>query len=562
MTLNKGVNVVEGQGYSPIPGVATNVSAILGNFKKGPVNKATLVGDLAQFQSIFGTEAPAGTTSYQSVVSFFKNAGSAPLYVVRIASDSADSASLTVQDRNGTPANTLKIEGKTPGAWANGLQVELKDDNWLSTIPAADVNSGVETAALKSVTNLEIGSFIEFDNGTAQEIVQLTGVNADSKTVSWSGGLTNAYPAASSTVKSQEFEIVVYENGFQVESWPNLSMVDTVSNFCETVVNHTTKGSKYIKATDLKASDTDEKDMPAVTAKTSLSGGADGLDDVEGADYEGVQADKTGIYALDEVTDLFRFCVPNPKLTDVDVAAAYASLVQACIDYAENRKTITFYADIPAAKTPTEAITFGDAFESRHASLWYPWITVDEVDIPPSSFVLGASVRKDASLGVFWNVGNQGLNGVDGLEYSVTKTEDNTLNEANINTIMYYPGKGIVAWGGRTKSAVVAWRFINDSELWNYIARMIDEGAADIVYRPINAETMGTVKRKLDGLGSSLLRKGAINSYEAVCNDEINPVDQTSQGILHATFTYGKPGAAEKFVVTLTSTTNVGTEVA
>ena len=563
MDYTKGVNVVEGQGYNPIAGVPTNISAMLINSERGPLNKATLVTSLQQLELIFGINVPAGTTGMHSARSFFKNAGYAPLYVIRIAASSALCANKTIQDKNGTPANTLKIEAKTEGAWGNYLQIEIKDDNFLTTVPASDILASAQSATLKSITNLEIGSQVKFDNGTNQEIRKLTGVNASTKTVNWSTGLSNAYPAATSTVKSLEFELIVYENGFQVEDFPNISMVNTVSNFCETVINHSVTGSRYIKVTDLKSTDTDEKDLPAEIAITSLASGADGLDDVTGSDYTGSQALKTGIYAMDEIDGLFRFCVPNPKLTDVDPAAAYSALVQDCIDYAELRKTVSFYADVPAAKSVSDAITWKANLESKNASLWYPWLTINyggkDIDIPPSAAVMGAAVRKDASQGVHWNIGNKTLDGVVALEYNLSKVEDNLLNEANINTIM--AKNGIRTYGGRTLSAEVRWRFVNDFELWCNIAERIMKGTQDILFRPIDAQTMILVERKLKGLCSVLKSQGAISWYSVTCNSDINPSDEVDQGILHAIVEYGRPGCVEKFVVTVNSLSGTGTEV-
>jgi hypothetical protein len=106
---NVGVNLVEGQSISPIEGVSTAVTGLQGNFLKGPLNVATLVTSFAQFTGIFGDKPPSTSTSWYSVKAFFAAVGTGSLYVVRVASATAAKGTKTIQDRQGAPANTIKI---------------------------------------------------------------------------------------------------------------------------------------------------------------------------------------------------------------------------------------------------------------------------------------------------------------------------------------------------------------------------------------------------------------------------------------------------------------------
>ncbi|MHA2070112.1 MAG: hypothetical protein ACXABY_37575 [Candidatus Thorarchaeota archaeon] len=75
MAYNVGVNLIEGAGVSPIEGISTSVAAIIGTFERGPLNEATLVSSMAQFEAIFGIVPAPGSTSYYSVKAFFKKVG-------------------------------------------------------------------------------------------------------------------------------------------------------------------------------------------------------------------------------------------------------------------------------------------------------------------------------------------------------------------------------------------------------------------------------------------------------------------------------------------------------
>lgn len=551
--LHKGVNLIEGPSVSSISGVTTQVSALIGNFLKGPVNEAVLCGNAAQFEAIFGAANAAGTTGHDSALAAFYQAGNMPLYVLRIASDTAAKSAKTIQDRNGTPADTLKIEAKSEGAWGDSIQIEIKDDTYVSTLLAANMDAGVESAVLKSIAGLQIGSLVKFYNGATSDIVKLMGVNVGTKTVSWSGGTTYAYTTVNGVITSLEFEIIVYYQGVQVEDWPNLTMFDDPDHFCETVINHETTGSKYIEVTDLKSADTDEKDLPALTAKSSLTSGADGLADVVEADYVGTQASpKTGKYVLDGIPDLFRICCPNPLLTDAEAETAYKELVLDLIAYCEARQ-ISYMADIPYGKTPTTAVAFKSGVESRFASFWYSWVKFNGTYIPPSSLVIGASARKDAARGVHKNIGNEVLLGISALEYDLAQAEDEVLNNALIDTIHKFTDRGIRTFGGRTLSNETAWRFIHVSELWNYYAKTLKMSLGWVIFEPDNADTWKRVYRGLDAFFAGEQRLGAITAYAVACDENTTSQDDIALGILRATVEYVPVGTVEKFALTLTS---------
>jgi len=556
MNLNKGVNITEGQSASTIEGIATNKSAIIGNFLKGPVNVATLVTSMAEFERTFGTKPATGTTGYYSVAAFFAKNGSAPVWIVRIASATAAKSTLTIVDRQGIPASTLKVEAISEGAEGDYTSVQIADDNILSTIPSANIAIAATSASLQSIGGLEVGSWVELDNGTLQEQRQITGIDVANKQITWVTGLTNAYTTANGSVISQEFKILVYYKNNLVETWEGLSMVDDVTFHVEKAIND---NSNYIVVTDLKASDAGFTDMPAVTAKTALASGADGLSDVTGSDYEGSASLGTGIYALDGVENLFYFCCPNPKLTDGDPAAAYKQLVQKMLDYADvpgSRVTMTVYADIPFGKTEAEAITWAAAFEGRRLVLWYPWGSINLSTgieyIPASSGAMGAAVRKNNDRGVHKNIGNEALGYFTELEKQVSSANSELLNDAGVNTIELKNGS-IRTWGGRTQSAETAWRFAHFSEYWNYLAATLTAGTQGIIFEPNDAGLRKRVTRILTNLLNNEKVIGAITDFAVVCDASTNLQDQVALGVLKATIAYVPVGTAEKFQIVLTS---------
>lgn len=561
--LKVGLNLKEGSSINPISGVSTVHSGIMGTFERGPLNIATLVTSFAQFVRIFGSKPAANSTSWYAVKAFFQNAGSSQLWIVRVASAAANKATTTLQDRQGVPANTLRVDALSEGAWGNNLSVAIEDNSILTTTLAADADAGATSAVLTSIGGLEVGSDIELDNGVNQEQVRIIQIDQAAKTVHWTGGLTNSY-TATDTVKSLEFALKVYDRNTLVETWQGLSMNDDVTLFCEKKING---ASAYIAVTDLKGTDTDFEDLPAVTATPDdLAAGADGLSDIDADDYKGVEASKTGKFAFDAVPELFRFCCPGPLLTDADQDAAHAGLVQDLLSYADTRVTLQYYAEPRAAKTVTEVGTFAAGFEGRRLALFWPWLKVSEnnltVTLPPSAFAMGVAVAKDTVYnGPHRAIGNKKVAYAIGLQYEVNTTEHNTLNDAGVNVILRQSGRGILVFGDVTRSAETRWKFLHVSEIWNYIGRSLEQATAGIIYEPNNTDTWKATVRRVETFLSNEQRKGALENtadptapaYLVQMDSVNNPQDQVAQGIATLYIEFIPVGAIEKLVVELTS---------
>lgn len=559
--LHKGVNLqFATSAPRAIAGAATGISGIMVNAVKGPLNKATLVTTLSGYERIFGTASPVGCTSYEQVKAFFADAQTALLYVVRVASDSAAKSSATFQDRQGTPANTLKIEAKNEGTWGDKISVEILDHNILSTTLAGDISIGATSAVLTATGGLEVGSDIQLKEGATEEYRRLIQVDHASKTVYWQTGTTNGFTAAGATVKSMEFTIKVYYNGSLVETHSGLSMNDSVSFFCESVI--TDDASDYIAVVDLKSTDNDYTDLPAVASVTALTGGADGLSDVDKDDYVGVEANKTGVYAFDNVPGLFRFCCPNPKLTDADPAAAYELLVQAMLDYADGRQTLQFYGDIPYDTSIADAVTFAGKFEGWRLTLFHPWGTAS-LDNPkwiaPSSAIMGAAVKKDRERGVHKNIGNERLTYFVDLKYHCNVSEGETLNNAGINEIRKDVGRGIITWGGRTQSAELKWRFLDASEYASYIGATLLASMGKYAFEPHHEDTWQRILQECATFLATEQQKGALYdsenpgspAYALQMDADNNPPDQIAQGIGVLSVAYQKVGTMEKILIVI-----------
>lgn len=110
---------------------ASGTFFVAGFAERGPVDKATLVRGLADFESIFGGRV-AYSILYDTIKTFFAEGGS-QAYVVRVVGSSATGGTVTVND-NDSPANqTVRFAAANPGAWSGNLSIVVEDGSIADT---------------------------------------------------------------------------------------------------------------------------------------------------------------------------------------------------------------------------------------------------------------------------------------------------------------------------------------------------------------------------------------------------------------------------------------------
>lgn len=111
---------------------------IAGITERGPVDRFPVLASIAEFEAVYGTRTPSSAPVYDTARLFFEEGG-AELVVSRAVGPNAARGSLTLQDRAGTPVDTVKVEAVDPGAHSAGMTVEV-----------ADASSGLFTVTIRS----------------------------------------------------------------------------------------------------------------------------------------------------------------------------------------------------------------------------------------------------------------------------------------------------------------------------------------------------------------------------------------------------------------------------
>lgn len=173
-----GVYVQEiSSGVRTITGVATSIAAFIGDFRRGPLNKALQIFNSGDLVREFGDLYSLSETSY-AIQQFFLNGGS-EAWVVRTvnSTEPAEPARVTI-------AEGLIVDAVSPGDWGNFLRVRIDYD----TIDPSNENLFNLTVAEYSVNALggppvQTEVFRNLSIGSEDRTYVETVINSDSRLI-------------------------------------------------------------------------------------------------------------------------------------------------------------------------------------------------------------------------------------------------------------------------------------------------------------------------------------------------------------------------------------------
>ncbi len=450
--LSPGVYVEEIEiGSKPIEGVSTSTAGFLGETERGPT-EPRLVTSWSQFQKVYGSYFEMTNVSNflpYAVEGFFANGG-ARCYIARIVDKDADKAEIKL-NKNGTNCLTVRAVGE--GSWGNRVAVKVQE--------------GTFSTASKPLFKLTV--------------------------YYWSrGSVDTTNPDKTADVK---------------EVFDDLSVDPLSDNYYENRVN----GISNLIA--ISKEDGDSGDTPDGPGDlTALSGGSDGSLPVDLDDYkrdsqeDDVPGKRRGLNAFKEIDEISIVYAPNPD----------DNLTDALITHCETLKDRFAIIDCDMGSSNIDNIKPRDKNETSYAAYYYPWIKVyDPLTklsklVPPGGHVAGVYARTDIERGVHKAPANEKVKGAVGLEFQITKGEQDILNPRGVNCIRAFPGRGIRVWGARTLSSNTLWKYVNVRRLLLYIEESIEEGTQWVVFEPNNEKLWGRVRASITEFLTRVWRDGAL----------------------------------------------------
>ncbi|ASC72334.1 uncharacterized protein XM38_032910 [Halomicronema hongdechloris C2206] len=123
---------VRSEGLISAGRVATGIVGIVGTAASGPVGEPVTLSGFANAREVFGlpddfaqpVDGSNPLTLVRTLEQLYNN-GASSVVAVRVAGSSQSKATYAVRDSNGN--STVNLVAKTPGTWANDLQIEIAE---------------------------------------------------------------------------------------------------------------------------------------------------------------------------------------------------------------------------------------------------------------------------------------------------------------------------------------------------------------------------------------------------------------------------------------------------
>ena len=511
----------------------TDIAGFVGIADRGPLHEAVKIESWTQFVSIFGGHSPQGYLAY-AIEGFFANGGRSA-WIVRAADpETARAASFTLVDDDGN--KTLTLTARWQGVWSHLLVVTVLR------------------------TSLERFSLLLRHADGGQEI------------------------------------------------WSDLSMKKDDARYAPSILNDQTSGSSWLVLEDVASASRFPRNVTPnaraenLTSGTArLSGGADGLTALTMAHLsgDGAPPESTwGLACFEKIDEIAIVALPDimPKLhvepefkpIPVDCRELEPAeepplsepeplefppgfeldeieiLQKNLIAHCELFRDRFAILDLPLTElSPESAIAWRKKFDTSYAAIYYPWLIVSDPltltgitrSIPPSVQVAGVYARGDLNIGVHKPPANQVVEDAASVNAEIDERLHGRLNEALINVIRPYSGRGVRVSGARTLSSDTTLRYINVRRLIMMIIEVVDERAQQLVFEPNNTELWRRIERVIGAFLDQIWRTGMLDgatadeAYYVRCDAETNPPEEQNIGRVTTLIGIQPPWPAEFIVV-------------
>ena len=301
-----------------------------------------------------------------------------------------------------------------------------------------------------------------------------------------------------------------------------------------------TKSSRRAKAAAAASAESPAEAAPAPAEPPALT-----VDEVVGS-----AADRTGLGGLEALDDVRLVLCPDVMVgyDGSDDARNRVKMVQeALITHCKLMKYRFAVLDTPPHLNAQQAKEWREFlnFDTDYAALYFPWLAVPDLSgmasiktVPPSGHIVGVYNRSDAERGVHKAPANEVVSNAIGLEFSISKGEQDVLNPIGVNCIRAFPSRGIRVWGARTLSSNAAWRYVNVRRLFITVEASMDAGLQWVVFEPNDSTLWAKVRRDVTSFLRGVWRSGALfgntpeQAFYVKCDEELNPPDVRDLGQL------------------------------
>ncbi|WP_247729520.1 phage tail sheath family protein [Halovivax limisalsi] len=535
-------------GSKSVEGVSTSVAGFLGETVRGPV-EPQLVTSYNEFERIYGS-SPKGSNLDVAIDGFFKNGGSR-CYVARVsATDPNDVATRRLVDEDGT--DVMEFEANGPGDWGSNVAVIVRDSQHADQFdlivrywscdradvmdpdsarpePAPDVEEVYEGMT----ADPQSSHF--YEKQLASSVLVTVEYLADGRPTNGLGWLQrdNHEVMTDGGILMTDGGAIEKEVLHIPENLDELDE-DELADLAEPIDTDADPDSEeFIDELEAIRDGEQEIDLEIVSDPSEKT---ETDDEVSLKDYEGVDKPgmRTGLAALEAIDEVSLVCAPDEN----DVPGLTDALVSHC----ENMGDRMAILQSPQTAGPTQEME--TPVDSSYAAYYYPWVeALDPVTnrkklAPPGGHIAGIYSRSDIDHGVHKAPANEVIRGVQGLQHTLTKSEQDVLNPKGINCLRSFQGRGIRVWGARTCSSDPEWKYINVRRLFLYIEQSLEEGTQWAVFEPNDKDLWARIRQSTENFLKTVWRNGGLQgstqdeAFFVRCGEETMTQDDIDNGRL------------------------------
>jgi phage tail sheath protein FI len=519
-------------------------AAILGPTVKGPVEDPTLVTSYGQYQRIFGVTFESGSTKQEyltslAVKSYF-NQGGGSVLVTRVASGSYSVGSSTdITAATGSLNNPFTLETVGKGAIFN------------NSTGASDAGSENSDGSLKSgsADNLRY-EISNVQNGT--------------------GTFTLTVRRGDDSAKNKVI----------LETFNDLSLDPNSGNYIERVVGNQTKskttdgdGNVYIQTTGEFVNQSNFVRISSVNNQTLNYVGTDGLtvgSDSNNISYSGslpvaqsgsfhgatgtngnagdkyfgdiTNTDTQGLVGANYVDsisllgnkDEYSFNVISAPGLIYDFGT-HKTQLDSIISLAETRGDTIAVIDLEQyGATVSNVTAAASTVNSSFTATYWPWLqtqssTGKNVWIPASVVIPGVYAFTDNAAAPWFapaGLTRGGISDVIQAERKLTRTQRDTLYNANVNPIATFPGAGISVFGQKTlqkkKSALDR---VNVRRLLIDLKKFVNDVSRTLVFEQNTINTRNNFLSQVNPFLESVVQRQGLYAFRVVMDESNNTAD-------------------------------------
>jgi hypothetical protein len=523
-------------------------AAILGPTAKGPVEEPTLVTSFGEYSRVFGTTFTSGSTKQEfltslAVKSYFGQGGNSVL-VTRVVSGSftaADNSHISASSNGSIQPFTLSTLSK--GEVANNM-----------------TSSGTYTAAAEENSD---GSL---KTGSADNLRwEVTNVNNDKGTFSL---LVRRGDDAT-------------KNKIILETFNDLSLDPNSGNYIESVIGNQTKskasdgGQSYITVSGEYVNKSKYIRVSAVNSQTLDYLSTDGItvNSSGGASFSGSLpiADSGSFYGatgtiVKGATDTYFSNIDNTKsqglvggnYTDaisilgnkdeyvfniisapglISTFGNHSTAVNSIISLAEDRGDCIAVIDVENYGATVSQVTSAAAsLNSSYAAAYWPWLQTQSATgkneyVPASVVIPGVYAFTDGAAAPWF--APAGLTRVIQAERKLTRSQRDTLYNANVNPIATFPGSGISVFGQKTlQKKSSALDRVNVRRLLIALKKFVGDVSRELVFEQNTNVTRNKFLAQVNPYLTSVVEQQGLFAYRVVMDDTNNTSDVIDRNTL------------------------------